>query len=69
LKERVTFDESTDFIKGIRVGNNSAKIYQYEGNKYLVILKKYIFGFCYSTQEIIVDDYFTAEDYIRNLKK
>jgi hypothetical protein len=69
LKERATFDESTDFIKGIRVGSNSAKIYKYEEGKFLVVLKKYFFGVCYYRNEIIVEDFFTAEDYIRNLKK
>lgn len=68
MEERATFDESSDFIKGIRVGNNSAKVYKYEENKYLVILKKYLFGLCYYKKEIVVDDFYTAEDYIRNLK-
>jgi|GEM_PF-6962715 len=55
-------------IKGIRVRNHSIKIYQQDDSKYLILLKRYFMGICVSRKQFIVDDYYTAEDYLRNFK-
>lgn len=68
LRNKIVNLDNTGFVKGIRVGNVSVKIYYSKENQYLVVRRKYFLGFCYSTKEVIVNDYYTAEDYLSNLE-
>lgn len=56
------------FVKGIRVKNQSVRIYETNKSKYLVVHRKYLFGACISYKEEIVDDIYTAEDHLSTLK-
>ena len=56
------------FVKGLRVGNISIKIYEGGETNYLVVQTKYFLGFPIYKREMIVDDYEKAEDLVHDLR-
>ena len=57
-----------EFVKGLRVGNISIKVYESKEKKYLIVRLRYVLGIPVSKNEMLVDDYEQADDLIRDLK-
>lgn len=67
-KDKIIDNYTSGFIKGIRVGNISIKIYYYKEEQYLIIRRKYFLFICYSIKKVIVNDFYSAEDYLNNIE-
>jgi len=61
-------DDKGDFLEGLRVKNKSIKIFKTDGNKFIIVVKKYFLGITIREEKIIVDDYDIAEEYMEDLR-
>jgi hypothetical protein len=60
--------ENKNFVKGLRVGNTSLKIYECSDKNYLVVRRRYFMGIPISSECMVMDNFESAEDLIRELK-
>jgi hypothetical protein len=57
-----------EIYTGRRFGNNSVKVFSNRSGKFLIVIKKYFFGFTVRTEKKIVNDLETVEDLMNTLK-
>jgi hypothetical protein len=67
IDKKITL-ERANFVKGLRAGNISVKIYKSKDNRYVVVRRRYFLGVLIHKKYCLVDDYESAEDIIRELK-
>ena len=61
-------DDKGDFLEGLRVKNKSVKVFKTTGNKFVIVVKKYLWGIPIREEKIIVDNYEIAEEYMEDLR-